>query len=222
MAVGSSVTVGRPTPIGRGTAVARPTQIGTPARVGTPTVTGRPAAVGAPAASSTAASTGQPASIGQASASTAQPSGQTASAVAGASASSYHISYAKLGTSSPWRASLQKAASAVAAAIRGRGQAAENELKVLGGDSQVVFKTPWGRRVVDQLADDIGNEAKSGLQYLTQSNALQIAKDAYLRDTGHIAQSFWHFFKNSDTGQGGPSKPLMKALDDADIPYVIY
>lgn len=97
------------------------------------------------------------------------------------------------------------------------GEAALNAL--VGGDSQVLFKTSIGTRVVDQLANGVANEAKTGYQALTARNASQIAKDqALVNDPASgISSAAWHFFTSPVTGMGGPSAPLQNALIQAGI-----
>jgi len=92
----------------------------------------------------------------------------------------------------------------------------------IGGESQVYFNTSQGARYIDQLADDIAYESKVGYQSLTPDISLQIAKDAELINTGAIQGSEWHFFTSPVTGVGGPSQPLLNALQQNGIGVVIH
>lgn len=92
----------------------------------------------------------------------------------------------------------------------------------LGGESQVYFNTSQGARYVDQLANGIANESKVGYTSLTPSVQLQIAKDVELIQTEQIQGSTWHFFQSPVTGLGGPSKPLLNALQQNGINVIIH
>jgi RHS repeat-associated protein len=92
----------------------------------------------------------------------------------------------------------------------------------LGGESQVYFKTSQGARYIDQLANGIANESKVGYTSLTPNVQLQIAKDVELLQTQQIQGSTWHFFTSPVTGIGGPSQPLLNALQQAGIKVVIH
>jgi RHS repeat-associated protein len=103
------------------------------------------------------------------------------------------------------------------------GKFGEQQLaKIVGGESQVSFPTNLGRRVSDQYASNIINEAKTGYQSLTSRNALQIAKDKIIVQSGNAAGAAWHFFESPVTGLKGGSAPLYKALKNAGIPFIIY
>jgi hypothetical protein len=102
------------------------------------------------------------------------------------------------------------------------GQIGENELRKLGGQSQVFFRTSQGGRYVDQLVNGIAHESKVGYQTLTQSIQRQIAKDVELMATGQIKAAVWHFFTSPVTGQGGASAGLTQALQKAGIQIVIH
>jgi RHS repeat-associated protein len=92
----------------------------------------------------------------------------------------------------------------------------------LGGDSQVYFNTTQGGRYVDQLVGDVANESKVGYQSLTQSTQLQISKDAELLNNGTFQDVNWHFFRSPVTGLGGPSQPLLNALQQNGINFIIH
>jgi filamentous hemagglutinin len=96
-------------------------------------------------------------------------------------------------------------------------QIGEGALKLLGGQSQVFLKTPFGARVVDQLVNSVANEAKVGRAYLTMANELAIAKEVWLRQEGQIVGSVWNFFESPVTGKMGPSPALAAALRAAGI-----
>ncbi|HTV33475.1 MAG TPA: hypothetical protein VME69_10315, partial [Methylocella sp.] len=71
-------------------------------------------------------------------------------------------------------------------------QTGEKALKELvGGESQIYFKTDLGGRRVDQLANGNAHEAKVGYQSLTASNRKQILKDVELKKSGQINESTW-------------------------------
>lgn len=107
-------------------------------------------------------------------------------------------------------------------AIGSTGKIGEAALQELGGESQVYFQTSQGGRYIDQLVDGIANESKVGYQSLTQSNQLQILKDAELMQSGQIQGSTWHFFQSPVTGLGGPSAPLQEFLNANGITTVIH
>jgi uncharacterized protein involved in outer membrane biogenesis len=84
-------------------------------------------------------------------------------------------------------------------------------------------KLGWGKREVTidvegiprrlDIADAAsmrGREIKSGYQTATQENLWEVQRDQILRDGGWDLQ--WHF-------EGRASKPLLRALDSAGIPY---
>jgi hypothetical protein len=108
-------------------------------------------------------------------------------------------------------------------AIGSTGKVGEQWLaENIGGESQAYFSTSQGARYVDQLADEIAYESKVGYQSLTPSIQLQISKDAELINTGVIQGSEWHFFTSPVTGVGGPSQPLLNALQQNGIGVVIH
>lgn len=108
-------------------------------------------------------------------------------------------------------------------AIGSTGRVGEQWLaENLGGVSQEGFQTSQGWRYVDQLVGDVANESKVGYQSLTQSNQLQIAKDAELLNNGTFSGVNWHFFESPVTGLGGPSQPLLNALQQAGINVIIH
>lgn len=92
----------------------------------------------------------------------------------------------------------------------------------LGGESQVFFNTSQGARYVDQFAGGIANESKVGYQSLTPSIQLQISKDAELLNAGRVQGVDWHFFQSPVTGLGGPSQPLLNALQQNGINVIIH
>jgi len=103
------------------------------------------------------------------------------------------------------------------------GEIGEDALKLLGGQSQVMFQTSQGVRIVDQLAPgDIANEAKVGYTTLDASTALQVSKDAELLQTKAVNGVTWNFYTSPVTGQGGPSATLLKALTNAGIEVIVH
>ncbi|MBC7251338.1 MAG: hypothetical protein H5T62_13755 [Anaerolineae bacterium] len=102
------------------------------------------------------------------------------------------------------------------------GKVGEDALKKLGGESQVYFRTSQGGRYVDQLVAGVAHESKVGYTTLTQSVQRQIAKDVELMAAREIKGSVWHFFTSPVTGRGGPSAPLIQALEEAGIQIVIH
>jgi len=108
-------------------------------------------------------------------------------------------------------------------AIGSTGKVGEQWLaQNLGGEPQVFFNTTQGGRYVDQLVGDIANESKVGYQSLTPSIQLQISKDAELLNGGTFQSVNWHFFQSPVTGLGGPSQPLMNALQQNGINVIIH
>ena len=88
----------------------------------------------------------------------------------------------------------------------------------LGGESRIL-QTPYGNRQIDALIPNTNQlvQIKSGgMQYLTTrgrlANQLAIKRDRWLVQQGYRVK--WIL-------EGGGSKPLLKALDDAGIKYRI-
>ena len=94
-------------------------------------------------------------------------------------------------------------------------------LKALGGESQKIFETPLGKRVVDQFSDFVINESKVGYKYLTEDIKLQIAKDVEIVRAGEAIAAKWWFFKSPKTGKVGGSEPLKQELDLRGIEFEI-
>ena len=115
-----------------------------------------------------------------------------------------------------WTQDLQ-AIQAEKSAIGATGKVGEDALKLLGGESQVFFKTTTGPRYVDQLVNGVANESKVGYTSLTTDVSRQIVKDVELVNTGQVNSVTWHFFTSPVTGKGGPSGPLFDALQKAGI-----
>jgi RHS repeat-associated protein len=107
-------------------------------------------------------------------------------------------------------------------AIGATGRLGENALKELGGDPQVFFRTSQGGRYVDQLVNGVAHESKVGYQSLTPTIQRQIAKDAELVATSQVDSAVWHFYESPVTGRGGPSGPLLRALQEAGIGVEIH
>ncbi|WP_300759903.1 hypothetical protein, partial [Janthinobacterium sp.] len=84
-------------------------------------------------------------------------------------------------------------------AIGATGKVGEDALKLLGGDSQVYFRTSQGGRYIDQLVNGIGHESKVGYTSLTADIRVQIAKDVGLMATKQIRGSTWNFFTSPVT-----------------------
>ncbi|MCX6738517.1 MAG: DUF5011 domain-containing protein, partial [Candidatus Parcubacteria bacterium] len=101
--------------------------------------------------------------------------------------------------------------------IGSTGKIGENELKSLGGQSQVYFKTSQGTRVVDQLVGGVAHESKVGYTSLTTRTSTQISKDQCLMTSGAVKGVTWNFYTSPVTGQKGPSTPLQTALTRAGI-----
>jgi hypothetical protein len=89
------------------------------------------------------------------------------------------------------------------------------------GSSQISKTTLSGRRVIDNLANGVARESKMGRTYLTKRVRSQIEKDVLLRSTRGtgVKEVEWHFFTGK-TGIG-PSVPLARALDQANIRYFL-
>lgn len=114
------------------------------------------------------------------------------------------------------------AAKAGCEAIGSTGSGGEQFLKTLGGDSQVYYRTSLGGRFVDQLVNGVSNESKVGYTTLTKSVQTQIAKDVELMQTKDVNGVTSHFFESPVTGLGGPSQPLLSALQQNGIKLVIH
>lgn len=106
---------------------------------------------------------------------------------------------------------------------RESGKAAEEFLaKTYGGIQQVFKNTSLGGRFIDNLVDGVAREAKVGRTSLTKRVQKQIAKDLELMNTpgSGVTSVEWHFFQGK-TGIG-PTKQLLKALEEAGITVVIH
>ena len=67
------------------------------------------------------------------------------------------------------------------------------------------------------------NESKVGRTSLTPFIKSQIQKDVnLLNNNDNIKGIVWHFYTSPVTGLGGPTAPLMKALQKANISIVIH
>jgi hypothetical protein len=106
------------------------------------------------------------------------------------------------------------------------GAVGEQELKKLGGTSQVRFKVKGLLRKVDQLVEGImlgtAHESKVGEMGLDSTTKPQIAKDVALRAYGFISDSVWHFFRSPVTGKIGPDAELLQALESFGIKVKIH
>lgn len=51
---------------------------------------------------------------------------------------------------------------------------------------------------------------------------MQISKDAELLNAGKVDAVNWHFFQSPVTGLGGPSQPLLNALQKNGINAIIH
>jgi filamentous hemagglutinin len=107
-------------------------------------------------------------------------------------------------------------------AIGSTGKIGEQYLQTLGGDSQVYFPTSQGGRYIDQLVNGVANESKVGYQSLTPTIQLQISKDAELLNNNVVQGINWHFFQSPVTGLGGPSQPLLNALQQNGFNVIIH
>lgn len=107
-------------------------------------------------------------------------------------------------------------------AIGSTGQIGEQYLQSLGGQSQVYFSTDLGGRYVDQLINGVANESKVGYTSLTSGIQTQIAKDVELMNSGAVNSVNWNFFTSPVTGLGGPSGPLLKALQNSGFGVTIH
>ena len=76
--------------------------------------------------------------------------------------------------------------------------------------------------MIDQLAKNIANEAKTGYQSLTKDILLQIDKDVELIQNAKVAGVIWHFFRSRITGLVGPSGPLERVLTSNGIIVIIH
>jgi RHS repeat-associated protein len=114
------------------------------------------------------------------------------------------------------------------ATIYANWQSAEQALRNLMNSvsSQVArtFQTPWGNRIVDAYNSTkrIIAEAKYGYQGLSEFIKTEIARDAWLLETGRVKAVEWHFYVSQVTGKGGPSGPLLEALLEAGITVIFH
>jgi RHS repeat-associated protein len=108
-------------------------------------------------------------------------------------------------------------------AIGSTGKVGEQWLaENVGGQQNAFFRTSQGARFVDNFANGIANESKVGYTSLTSDVQLQITKDVELIQTEQIQGATWHFFQSPVTGLGGPSQPLLNALQQNRINVIIH
>ena len=116
-----------------------------------------------------------------------------------------------------WLRSLFGRSGGIAESVR-LGKIGEAALNRTGGKPQVRLPTSIGPRVVDNVLNKIGREAKVGRVALTSRIRRQIAKDADLVQRGRLDGYEWHFYRGK-TG-GGPTGPLRQELEQAGIKIV--
>ena len=100
------------------------------------------------------------------------------------------------------------------------GKIGEAALNRTGGRPQVRLPTSMGPRVVDNVLNGIGREAKVGRVALTKRIGRQVAKDAELVRKGELKGYEWHFYRGK-TGVG-PTGPLRRELEKAGFRIVEY
>jgi hypothetical protein len=98
----------------------------------------------------------------------------------------------------------------------------EDSLKLMGGESQVYYRTSQGGRYVDQLVDGFAHESKVGYTSLTSDISRQISKDVELIQTEQVQGATWHVFQSPVTGVGGPSQALLNTLQQSGINVIIH
>ena len=103
-------------------------------------------------------------------------------------------------------------------------QALRNLINSVSTQAARTFQTPWGNRIVDAYnsSKKIIAEAKYGYQGLSEFIKTEIARDAWLLETGKIKVVEWHFYVSQITGKGGPSGPLLEALLKAGIKVIFH
>lgn len=86
--------------------------------------------------------------------------------------------------------------------------------------SERTISTAKGIRICDSLntSTKLVGEAKYGYQALSNFIKREIEKDKCLKRMGYNVE--WHFYISQVTGKGGPSAPLRKALESADIKII--
>ncbi len=92
--------------------------------------------------------------------------------------------------------------------------------QTVGGTAHKYFNTSQGARYVDQLANNVAYEAKTGYTSLTAFVAKQIEKDIELKSSGVVSDVVWIFYRSPTTGQAGYSQPLYNALRNAGITVI--
>ena len=82
-----------------------------------------------------------------------------------------------------------------------------------------VFSTPMGNRVVDayNTASNIIAESKYGYQAYSSFIKAEVARDAWLLQSGAVNEVQWHFYYSEASQTIGGSYPLIRALLDAGI-----
>ena len=118
-----------------------------------------------------------------------------------------------------WVRSLLGRSGGIAESVR-LGKIGEAALNRTGGKPQVRLPTSMGPRIVDNVRNEIGREAKVGRVALTSRISRQVAKDAELVRNGALKGYEWHFYRGK-TGVG-PTGPLRAELEKAGIKIVEY
>ncbi|HEU4404594.1 MAG TPA: toxin TcdB middle/N-terminal domain-containing protein [Polyangiaceae bacterium] len=104
------------------------------------------------------------------------------------------------------------------------GKEAEAKLRAYLQDKGVAFKeqvrydTSDGKRIVDFVARGAVHEAKGGfLETFSGTIKSQVKKDVELLQNGNFKTVTYHFFRSSETNQGGASDTVLEALKAAGI-----
>ena len=98
-------------------------------------------------------------------------------------------------------------------------QGLRNTINSVVDYSSRVLSTPFGNRVVDayNTSNNIIAEAKYGYQALSSFIQTEIARDAWLLQSGAVNEVQWHFYFSEASQSIGGSYPLIRALLDAGI-----
>lgn len=98
-------------------------------------------------------------------------------------------------------------------------QGLRNTINSVADYGSRVLSTPMGTRVVDayNTKKDIIAEAKYGYQAFSSFIKTEVARDAWLLQSGAVSEVQWHFYFSESSQSIGGSYPLIRALLDAGI-----
>lgn len=76
------------------------------------------------------------------------------------------------------------------------------------------------KRIVDSYSKNVIREAKYGYQSLSKFIQNEINKDVWILNNTSVKSIECHFYWSQASNSGGPSRPLIRALEEAGIKIV--